>query len=311
MYGYTFLGEDVSIIYDVDMSSMVTVKTGGRARAVAYPKNVFQLQKILYSLRQKGEKYFVLGNGSNTLVSDEGYSGIVIKIGGYFGRISLCKDEVSLSVGAGASCAAVSAFALKNSLAGAEFLCAIPGSVGGATVINAGCYGYCMADVVTSVYAVTADGKKTYTKQKICYGYRDSVFCRNDDVVAKVKITLKKGDAAAISGLMQKIKETKRASQPLDYPSFGSVFKSCGGKSAALLIDAAGLKGLTVGGARISDKHAGFFINTGKATTEDFLTLIDVAGNKIREKNGLILQPEVKYLGDTDDLGRLSYTHIF
>ena len=283
------LFDDVKL--DVDLKTLTTVKTGGKADVLVRPKSIEQLIDVLKFCADNDLPYFVLGEGSNLLASDEGYHGVLLSLSPYFCQIGLSDGKVF--AGAGAKTSMLCAFCLKYQLSGAEFMASIPASVGGATVMNAGCFGQTFSDVVYKVEAVNKYGTKTFLANELQYDYRHSVFMQNDYVITKVFFDF--------------------FTQPRDYilqkPSFGSVFKRCELGSPAKLIDELGFKGFCYNGAKVSEKHAGFFINHKNATTNDFLTLIDIVGQKVLKEYGIILEPEVKYLGDKDDLGRLSYTH--
>jgi UDP-N-acetylmuramate dehydrogenase len=203
----------------------------------------------------------------------------------------------------------LSHFAMQYGLSGAEFFSTIPATVGGAVAMNAGCFGHCVADRVQKVVAVDEKGEHVFYANQLMFDYRTSIFQNNGMVIIKAYFKLTQSDKKKVEEVMAKLKSLKRNLQPLDLPSFGSVFKRHEGISPAYLIDKLGFKGFSVGGAKVSEKHAGFFVNTGKATTEDFLTLINIVGSKVYEVYGVKLITEVKYLGDADDLGRLSYSY--
>lgn len=301
------LFDDVKL--DVDLKNLTTVKTGGKADVLVRPKSIEQLIDALKFCTDNKLPYYVLGEGSNTLASDEGYHGVLLSLSPYFCQIGFKDGKVFAE--AGAKTAMLCAFCLKYQLSGAEFMASIPASVGGATVMNAGCFGQTFKDVVSEVEAVNANGVKTFFANDLLYDYRYSRFLAkdNDYVITKVFFDFK---AQPRDYILQKIKNislAKKTTQPLSKPSFGSVFKHCELGSPAKLIDDLGFKGFCYNGAKVSEKHAGFFINNKNATTNDFLTLIDIIGQKVLDEYGVMLVPEVKYLGDKDDLGRLSYTH--
>jgi len=299
------LFEDVK--FDVDLKTLTTVKTGGKAKVLVRPKNLQQLVNVLKFCVQNNLAYFVLGEGSNTLASDEGYNGVLLSLSPYFCQIGF--EDGKVFADAGAKTSMLCAFCLKYQLSGAEFMASIPASVGGATVMNAGCFGQTFSDVVYKVEAVSIEGAKTFFADDLAYGYRHSVFTNNGYIVTKVFFDFKPQPRDYILQKIKNITLAKRTTQPLSKPSFGSVFKHCELGSPAKLIDDLGFKGFCYNGAKVSEKHAGFFINHKNATTNDFLTLIDIVGQKVLDEYGVILEPEVKYLGDKDDLGRLSYTH--
>ena len=293
----------------VDMKTLTTVKTGGIAEVLFRPQDLSQLQRAITFAVDNSLPYFLLGEGSNCLASDDGYSGVLIKLSPYFCQIAFDGDLVV--AGVGAKTAMLSAFCLKYQLSGAEFMSSIPASVGGATAMNAGCYGQCVADCVEMVEAVNHLGIKYFDKKEISFDNRKSIFLTNGYAVTRVFFKFKPKARDAILQKMKSIAVAKKSSQPLTQPSFGSVFKGCptAQYAPAEMIDALGFKGFCFNGAKVSEKHAGFFINEKHATTNDFLTLIDIVGQKVWEHYGVLLSPEVRYLGDKDDLGRLSYTH--
>ena len=291
----------------VEMKTLTTVKTGGRAEVLFRPTNDEQIVQAIRFAQQNGLSYFALGEGSNCLASDDGFSGILLKLNPYFCQIGFEGDLVVAY--AGAKTAMLSAFCLKYQLSGAEFLASIPASVGGAMVMNAGCFGQCMADFVVAVEAVNQDGKKRFDKKELEFDYRSSVFLKNGFVVTKVYFEFKQKPKEFIAQKMRDIALAKKSTQPLSKPSFGSVFRRCELGSPAKLIDELGFKGFSFNGAKVSEKHAGFFVNDKDATTNDFLMLIDIVGQKVLDCYGVMLSPEVRYIGDNDDLGRLSYTY--
>lgn len=293
----------------VDLKTLTTVKTGGVAEILFRPQDVAQLQRALAFAVESGLSFFVLGEGSNCLASDDGYSGVLLKLSPYFCQISF--EDGLVVAGAGAKTAMLAAFCLKYQLSGAEFMASIPASVGGATVMNAGCYGQCVADCVEKVKAVNYQGEKIFDKSEIAFGNRESVFLKNDYVITQVYFKFRPKPREAILQKMKSIALAKKSSQPLTKLSFGSVFKGCPSApfAPAQMIDELGFKGFCFNGAKVSEKHAGFFINEKNATTNDFLMLIDIVGQKVLDSYGVLLVPEVRYLGDKDDLGRLSYTY--
>jgi UDP-N-acetylmuramate dehydrogenase len=294
-------------IFDADLNTLTTVKTGGKAKVLLSPQSKEQLIEILKTVKQNNLPFFILGKGSNVLASDKGFNGVVIKPGRFLSQIFFENDLVVAE--AGATTAMLANFAMQYGLTGVEFLSTIPASVGGAVAMNAGCFGYTVGEKVEKVVAVDEKGEHVFYANQLMFDYRTSIFQDNGMVITKVYFKLVPSDTKEVEKTMAKLLSLKRSLQPLDFPSFGSVFKRHEGISPAIMIDKLGFKGFAVGGAKVSEKHAGFFVNTGKATTEDFLTLINIVGNKVYEVYGVKLETEVKYLGDTDDLGRLSYSY--
>lgn len=310
MWFEEFLKQFPACETNADFKKLTTVKTGGKAKILYRPTCEKDIAAAIKFSRDNGAPIFVIGGGSNCLAADEGYDGIVLKLSPYFSQIDFCGDVVK--AGAGARTAMLYSFCLANELGGCEFLAHIPGTVGGATVMNAGCFGSCVADVVAFVDAVSKkDGKLThFEREGLRFSERSSVFSDGEYVVTAVYFSFYHSCKKEIIRKYNDIALVKRASQPLDKPSFGSVFKRTETGSAAALIDEMGFKGFSINGAKVSEKHAGFFINEKHATTGDFLTLIDIVGQKVRDRYGIILSPEVVYVGNQDDLGRLPYAHF-
>ncbi|HZJ75266.1 MAG TPA: UDP-N-acetylmuramate dehydrogenase, partial [Clostridia bacterium] len=257
------------------LKKLTTFKTGGLAKVVITPKTVNALSEILVMCRKLNVKFFLLGNGSNTLALDDGFDGVIIRTVGGLGEMYLT-DDCTIFTEAGVTLSKLSSFAYDNALTGAEFLYGIPGSVGGAAFMNAGAYGGEMKDIV--VYCTHLDlsfriGK--FYKQQLDYGYRKSVYMKNGFIITGVSIKLKKGDKYEIKSKMNDLMERRRDKQPLEYPSAGSIFKRPENNFAGALIEKCGLKGFTIGGACVSNKHAGFIINTGNASSSDILSLIN------------------------------------
>ncbi len=307
MFYEDLFDDEVEMIFDADLNTLTTVKTGGKAKVVVSPNSSEQLIKIIRIVKQNKIPFFILGNGSNVLASDKGFNGVIIKPGRFLSQIFFEKDLIAAE--AGATTAMLANFAMQYGLTGAEFLSTIPATVGGAVAMNAGCFGYTVKDKVQKVIAADENGEHVFYANQLMFGYRTSIFENNGMVIIRAYFKFEQSDKEKVEEVMAKLKSLKRNLQPLDFPSFGSVFKRHEGISPAIMIDKLGFKGLTVGGAKVSEKHAGFFVNTGKATTEDFLTLINIVGSKVYEVYGVKLKTEVKYLGDTDDLGRLSYSY--
>lgn len=276
------------------MSAHCSFKTGGNAAVFAEPSSEGQLAELVCTIKKVGVPYFVIGRGSNLLVPDDGYDGVIINIGKKMSdiKISGCKIYAE----AGASLAAVAAAALGESLEGMEFASGIPGSVGGAVYMNAGAYGGEMKDIVISSRYVAADGSICeISGAKHDFGYRKSVFCNGGIIVSSV-LQLTRGNSDAIKAKMTELNAKRREKQPLEYPSAGSTFKRPEGYFAGKLIQDSGLAGFSVGGAAVSEKHCGFVINKGGATSADILAVIDFVRSTVYDKFGVMLEPEVKIL---------------
>lgn len=279
------------------MSRHTSFRIGGAARRMAFPQTGEELAAALRLARECGGRTLVLGNGTNLLVADEGVDALVIDTTRHLQRIELLADGLTIRAEAGASLAAVAVFAQKQGLAGLEFAHGIPGSIGGAVVMNAGAYGGEMAQVVTAVAALTEDGApRRFAPEELAFGYRRSVFSDSAAVVLGAELRLTRDDAAAIRARMDELMRRRRASQPLDKPSAGSTFKRPTGYYAGPLIEKNGFKGVAVGGAQVSEKHAGFVINAGGATCADVLALIDRIQKTVLENDGVLLEPEVKFV---------------
>ncbi len=286
---------NISFLQDEPMKNHTTFKTGGNASVFICPGSEDELSEILKLVKKCGLKPFILGNGSNLLVSDEGIKDrpvIYIDDGLDFVRLV---DENTIEVGAGASLSSLCRFALENSLTGLEFAFGIPGSCGGAAYMNAGAYGGEMKDVVTRCNHLDFDGNKGhFDREELDFGYRHSVYSDNDCVITSIILTLEKGDKQEIQAKMRELLQRRKDKQPLEYPSAGSVFKRPEGYFAGALIEQSGLKGKRIGGAMVSEKHAGFIINYENATTKDVLDLVKFCQDTVMEKFGVMLEREIK-----------------
>ena len=277
------------------MSRHTTFRTGGPAELFLEIKTAEQLQKLLTFFRESGTKYFVVGNGSNLLVSDEGYDGAVLHIGDAFGTIRIADEKITTQ--AGALLGRIASAAQEHSLTGFEFASGIPGSVGGGVVMNAGAYEGEMRQVVSRVKGITQTGEEAeFFNRELEFGYRDSILKREKIVVTEVEFQLSGGIRKEISAKMADFAERRRVKQPLEYPSAGSTFKRPEWYYAGKLIMEAGLRGFSIGGAQVSEKHCGFIINKGGATTADIRRLMKEVRSRVKEQSGVELEPEVIYL---------------
>jgi UDP-N-acetylmuramate dehydrogenase len=260
------------------------------------PENQEQLKKVMDLVRRLGIEYFVLGNGSNLLVSDEGYDGVIISLSN-FNKVEL-KGSNQIYVEAGAMNSAVASFTRDNSLTGYEFAAGIPGTIGGAMIMNAGAYGGEMAQVVTEVTVLSPEGEiMVLDNNTMEFGYRTSAIKNKGFIVLSVLLTLKRGKEEEITAQMKELAEKRRDKQPLEYPSAGSTFKRPEGYFAGKLIEDAGLRGFSVGDAQVSEKHCGFVVNKGSATSTDIYNLIKEVQKIVYEKANVKLEPEVIILG--------------
>ncbi len=283
---------------NVDMGQYTSFRTGGRAREMVVCETAEELIGLMRSIHESGSRYIVLGNGSNTLICDAGFDGIVVRLGEAFSEIRREGDR--LLCGSGTLLSAVARKALAEGLSGFEFASGIPGSLGGAVFMNAGAYGGEMKDIVEEVTVVRRDGSGTavLTGEEMDFSYRHSILEKTGDIAVSVKLRLTAGDPQKISAEMAELARRRNEKQPVQYPSCGSFFKRPDGYFAGKLIQDAGLKGLTVGGAQVSELHSGFIINRGGATASDIIDLMHLVQNIVYDKFGVRLEPEVRIIGD-------------
>lgn len=285
------------LLLEEPMSRQTTFEIGGPADCLIFPHDTEEVCRVVTLAREYGLPLTVLGNGSNLLVRDGGIRGVVLKFNGPMSALRL--EGSHIIAGAGAHLKDVSEFAARSGLTGMEYACGIPGSIGGAIFMNAGAYGGETKDVAYRVKAVGKDGSlKSYTKEELKLGYRHSIFQENGDLICEVELALEPGEESAIREAMADYTQRREAKQPLELPSAGSTFKRPEGYFAGTLIDQAGLKGLQVGGAQVSTKHAGFVVNAGHATAADVQGLIREVQRRVFEKHGVRLYPEVRMIGE-------------
>ncbi|MBE6749208.1 MAG: UDP-N-acetylmuramate dehydrogenase [Ruminococcaceae bacterium] len=290
------LGLGCEVKENVSMKDYTTFKTGGNCQLLISPNSAGALSEIIKECNKTDTPYTVLGNGSNVLVSDDGLEGVVIHIADGLNKIKL-SDETTIYCEAGVKLGTLCNFALENSLTGLEFAFGIPGSVGGAIFMNAGAYGGEMKDVVTKVYHIDKDGNEgCLIRDNLAFGYRTSAYESNGFIITGVEIELQKGENSEIKEKMNDLLGRRKDKQPLEYPSAGSTFKRPEGYFAGALIEECGLKGKQIGGARVSEKHAGFVINYDNATTSDILSLMDFIVDTVKREKGVTLTPEVRIL---------------
>ena len=278
---------------NIPLSKMTTLRIGGVARYVVYPKNALSLQGVMNKLNQNHIPYKVIGKGSNLLCSDEPFDGVIIRLDRY-----LCNayfDNEHLVAEAGCSIIALSYEAMKNELSGLEFASGIPGTVGGVTFMNAGAYKSSMADIIDSV-SVYRDGKIEWIQNADCvFSYRTSIFQKHPDwIILAVKMTLKKGDQKEIRELMDSRRERRMNSQPLDKHSAGSIFRNPEEIPAWKLIEGAGFRGKRIGDAVVSEKHVNFIVNENHASAKDFITLVTDVQKAVKDKYDIDLYMEVE-----------------
>lgn len=291
---------DENVFENEPMSMHTTFRIGGPARYFAIVNSEEDLIKTIKLVREENQEYFVLGNGSNILVSDKGFDGVVLQLSGEFDTIHLSGNNII--AGSGLLLSQVAKTALDNSLAGLEFASGIPGTIGGAIVMNAGAYGSEMKDVVKAVRILWLEPDEptieTLTLDDLKLSYRHSILKERKGIVLDVKLTLKPGSKEEIKSIMDDLASKRREKQPLEYPSAGSTFKRPEGYFAAKLIEDAGLKGYKVGTAMVSDKHAGFVVNTGGAKATEVKQVMDHVVHTVNQSTGITLEPEVILLGE-------------
>lgn len=284
------------ILEEEPMKKHTTFRIGGPAEYLILPQTTEEIADVIKLCRQEEIPWYIVGNGSNLLVADEGVRGVVIQLLRNFNQIQV--EGCQIRMQAGAQNAAVAKRALDASLTGFEFAAGIPGTIGGAVVMNAGAYGGEMKDILKEVTVLDPNGMiRTISAEELELGYRTSIIARKGYVVLEAVIVLKTGAPKEIKAAMDELKEKRVTKQPLEYPSAGSTFKRPEGYFAGKLIMDAGLRGFSVGGAQISEKHCGFVINKGNATAKDVTELMDETKKIVMEKFGVALEPEVKRLG--------------
>ncbi|MBQ7774645.1 MAG: UDP-N-acetylmuramate dehydrogenase [Lachnospiraceae bacterium] len=285
-----------NIYINEPMSKHTTFRIGGAADCLLQIENVEQLKKVQRYLQQLEVSYFVLGNGSNLLIGDEGYRGVILEIADKMNEVRVMGNR--LVAQAGAPMSKIARIACENGLAGFEFAAGIPGTIGGGVVMNAGAYGGELKQVVSLVRVVDKEGNLLELDNATMeFGYRTSAIKHQPFTVAEVEIELQSGDRADIKARMEELAAKRREKQPLEYPSAGSTFKRPEGYFAGELIMKAGLRGYQIGGAQVSEKHCGFVINRGDATAEDVKQLIAHVQETVKHQFGVALEPEVIILG--------------
>ena len=285
-------------IFHAPMNEHTTFKIGGAADVLIFPSSAEDVSKIFRLVDEFKIPCTILGNGSNVLVRDKGIRGAVIKFTEKFFGGMRCEGQRLIAC-AGARLKDVSYFAADNGLTGMEFAVGIPGSIGGAIFMNAGAYDGEMKNVIASVKAVTRGGEFVeFSGASLHLGYRHSIFQENSCAICEVELILQRGNVDDIKYKMSDFTERRESRQPLDMPSAGSTFKRPKGHFAGTLIDKTGLKGLRVGGAMVSEKHAGFVVNIGGATAQDVLNLIEEVRRRVNEVHGVTLSPEVRIIGE-------------
>lgn len=285
------------VLLHADMRQFTSFKAGGCADILVSPENEEDLAQALEILNAEKCDYFILGNGSNFLVRDGGFRGVILHMGEHFSKVSI--EGTVLQAGSGALLSSLSRAAGASSLTGFEFASGIPGSLGGAIAMNAGAYDGEIKHVVIEVKAMDQNGRIHYLKnEELELGYRHSVFHKNGWVVLEAKIQLASGDQEKIKETMKQLNQLRNEKQPVVFPSAGSFFKRPEGHFAGKLVQDAKLKGLSYGGAQVSSLHSGFIINTGGATATDIINLMVIVQNTVWDQFGIKLEPEVRIIGE-------------
>lgn len=290
---------DSQVLINEELNKYTTFKVGGPCKALVLIKTEDLLLKVINLLKENKEDFFVIGNGSNLLISDKGYGGYVLKLEGDF--LDIKSEGEEIVAGAGAILSKVCILAKEKGLSGLEFAYGIPGTVGGAIVMNAGAYDGEMSFVVSSVKMLDLDGTiKTFSNSEMEFSYRNSILKRKDFIVLSVTYKLVKKDEKVILDKMNDFLEKRREKQPLNFPSAGSTFKRPKDNFAGKLIMEAGLKGKRVGGACVSEKHAGFIVNDEGASAKDISDLMKLVIKEVKKKFDIELEPEVIKIGEFD-----------
>jgi UDP-N-acetylmuramate dehydrogenase len=287
-----------TFVIDADMREYTSFKAGGKADLLVIPTSEEELIAILGRLNQISIPFIVMGKGTNLLVRDGGYRGVIIRFEEAFSEIQVFGTDVK--AGAGATLAAVARVAMEHGLTGFEFASGIPGSLGGGAFMNAGAYDGEMKEVVREVHVLSYDGlhSRDVSNDEMAYGYRLSSLMATHEIVLNATLRLKKGDREAISAKMKEFNDRRNLKQPMELPSAGSFFKRPEGHYAGKLIQDAGLKGLTIGGAQVSPKHSGFIVNVGEATASDIIALMHVIQATVLDQLGVAIEPEVRIIGE-------------
>lgn len=284
--------------YDEPLKNHTTFKIGGNCIALIEPREVSDIVETIKICRENNIKFFVIGNGSNLLVPDEGYNGVIIRLKGEFSTIQV--EGEYLIVNSGAKLSEVYTVAYENSLTGFEFASGIPGTIGGAIYMNAGAYGGEMKDIVESVEVLDLDNfeLRELKNEELEFSYRKSIIQRKNYIVTIIKLKLQKGNKEEINAVYEDLRERRDSKQPLNFGSAGSTFKRPEGHFASKLIEDAGLKGYHINDAWVSEKHSGFVVNKGNASYKEVMELIEYVQKVVFEKFGVKLETEVRILKD-------------
>lgn len=281
------------------LSSLTSFRIGGKCKSVIYPESGDDVKRIIAYMNEHGEKYFILGNGTNVLFSDNGFDGHIISCTG-LNEIAIDEDTGAVTAGAGVNLTLLAYKVSKMGYGGLEFAYGIPGSVGGGVYMNAGAYGSELSSVIESVeyFDISSGEVKTVPAKEIYFGYRKTSFMDMNTVILSAKLSLKKGSPEESLALCDEYMARRKDKQPLEFPSAGSVFKRCEGRFTGEMIEKCGLKGYRIGGAQVSEKHAGFIVNRSGATAQDVLALIDHIKKTVYARYGVSLECEVRVIGE-------------
>lgn len=293
------------MLFHVPLSRYTSLRVGGPADIMIYPSDVMELQKVINFSHTHAIPYFTIGRGTNLLIKDGGVRGIVIKLSRGFKKIKIAevfRNHTKALVGAGVSLRRLLTFSIEKGLSGVEFLTGIPGSMGGALTMNSGTKERQMQDVTQSLTLITPQAEVVEKRRNhLQFDYRQ-LHLLNGSIIVSALIQMKRGNQKAILREIEKIKKWRKQTQPLNFPSAGSVFKNPPGKSAGQLVEQVGLKGFQVGKAKISEKHANFIINLGGATADDILSLMKIMQKRVYQETGIELETEIKIVGESGEL---------
>ena len=285
------------LIFGAPMSEYTSFKVGGPADLMVLPANPEEAKKAVLLCKANSFPYFIMGNGSNLVVKDSGVRGVIISLSKNFEKVELL-DGLTLRADAGITLAKLAGFAAEHELSGLEFASGIPGTLGGAVYMNAGAYGGEMKDLIETVRIINEDGNEfAMDNSELAFDYRSSIFQKSSYIITSCRLKLRKGSREQIKAAMLELNARRKEKQPLELPSGGSTFKRPGGYYAAKLIEDAGLKGFTIGGAKVSEKHAGFIVNYNNAAAGDIIALMEHVKSEVYSAFGILLVPEVEIIG--------------
>ncbi|NLP17204.1 MAG: UDP-N-acetylmuramate dehydrogenase [Clostridiales bacterium] len=300
IYELNKIFEEDQIRYKEPMIMHTSLRIGGEADYMVLPSSVDQIKQVVILCKRSNMPYYIMGNGSNLLVSDHGYRGLIVKLGDRFSEVRVEEDGI-VHAQAGVLMSKLSSVVAKHELTGFEFGAGIPGTLGGAVTMNAGAYGGEIKQVLVSATVIDQEGEiHVMDKEDLQLGYRSSILQNNDLCLLEATMRFSKGNRQQILEKIHELNCLRQEKQPLDKKSAGSTFKRPEGYFAGKLISDAGLKGYQIGGAAVSEKHGGFLINKDNATAKDFMTLIQEVIRIVKDKYGVVLEPEIKFLGTFD-----------